>query len=186
MKLRGKLVDIVRDLLTGVFRITFEVRTIPSGIDALRDADLALSLSKWRDKRSLTANAYYWVLVTKIADATGLPNAKVHNMLLRRYGVPELMDGDLMTVMVPNDQDEEILMKEIYHLKPTSHTKAGKDGKVFRAYILMKGSSDFDTKEMATLLEGTIQEAKDLGIETLPPDEIERMMEAYEKHSTNR
>lgn len=181
-ELRGRLLDIVRDYITNAFRITIEVRQIPKGIDELFETDLKISLKKWRDKRSLTANAYYWVLVTKIADATGLPNAKVHNMLLRRYGVPELMDGDLMTVMVPNDQDEEILMKEIYHLKPTSHTKAGKDGKVFRAYILMKGSSDFDTKEMATLIDGTVQEAKDLGIETLPHEDLERMMEDYEKH----
>ena len=186
MKMRADRLDIMQDIINGGFVVSLHVAAIPSGADALREGPLAVSVTKWRERRTLTANAYYWVLVTKIADATGLPNAKVHNMLLRRYGVPELMDGDLMTVMVPNDQDDEILMKEIYHLKPTSHTKVGKDGKVFRAYILMKGSSDFDTKEMATLIDGTVQEAKDLGIETLPHEDLERMMEDYEKHFAGR
>lgn len=36
---------------------------------------------------------------------------------------------------------------------------------------------------MAALIDGTIQEAKDLGIETLPPAELERMMKAWRSQS---
>lgn len=184
MKLRGRLVDIVKDILTGVFRITFEVRTIPSGIDALREADLSISLAKWREPRSITANAYYWVLVSKISDVTGQPNAVIHNLLLRRYGVPEVVGGQLLTVLVPDtdEAEQETLEKEIYHLKPTSKLKEGKTGKMFRAYIIMKGSSEFDTKEMSRLIDGTIDEAKHIGIDTISTTEVRRMMEDYEKH----
>jgi hypothetical protein len=91
----------------------------------------------------------------------------------------------LITPFVPVDAEEDMLKKEIYHLKPTSFTKVRKDGKIFRAYILMKGSSFFDTKEMSRLIDGATDEAKGMGIEVLPPDEIERMMELYEKHSSN-
>ena len=165
--------------------MSLHITEIPTGVERLREGPLSVSVTKYRPQRSLTANAYYWVLVGKISDVTGLPNARVHNMLLRRYGVPELMDGQLMTVMVPDDQEEEILLKEIYHLKPTSHTKEGKDGKIFRAYILLKGSSSMGTKEFSRLIDGAVDEAKDLDIETLPSDELKRMMEDYEKHYSN-
>lgn len=184
MKLRGRLVDIVRDLLTGVFRITFEVRTIPSGIDALREEDLSLNITKWRDRRSITANAYYWVIVAKIADAINTPQPVVHNMLLRRYGVLDTIDGETMTVFIPDtdEAEEQALNDELRHMRPTSHTKAGKDGRMWRAYRLIKGSSKYDTKEFSTLLDGAVSEAKEMGLETLPEEELERMMSDYEKH----
>ena len=186
MKVKADSFNIVQDILNGGFVIQMHVTEIPTGVETLREGPLAVSVTKWRERRTLTANAYYWVLVSKIADIAGLPTQKVHNMLLRRYGVPETMDGDLMTVFIPDGEDEEVLMKELYHLKSTSLTKTGKDGKVFRAYILLKGSSSMDSKEFSTLVDGTVTEAKDLGIETLPSEELERMMEDYEKHFAGR
>ena len=184
MRLKGRLVDIVRDLLTGVFRITFEVRAIPSGIDALREEDLSLNITKWRDRRSITANAYYWVIVAKIADAINAPQPVVHNMLLRRYGVLDTIDGETMTVFIPDtdEAEEQALNDELRHMRPTSHTRAGKDGRMWRAYRLIKGSSKYDSKEFSTLLDGAVSEAKEMGLETLPEEELERMMSDYEKH----
>lgn len=186
MKMRGRLVDITQDILNGGFQLRLAVGTIPSGVETLRkDTDLAISLAKWREQRSLSANAYYWVLVSKIAEAAGMSNARAHNMLLRSYGVPETIGGQLTIAMLPVEAEDEILERELYHLKPTSKTKVGKDGQIFRAYILLKGSSDYDTKEMARLIDGTVEEAKMLGLETLPKEEIERMMAAYEVNHTN-
>lgn len=182
--MRGRLVDIVRDVFSGSFRITLEVFQIPRGIDALRDTELAISLKKWRNKRSLTANAYYWVLVSKIADAIHAPQGVVHNQLLRDYGQLEMVDGSLLTVMVPESQEAmaRVDRAELYHLKPTGHMIEGKDGRQFRAYFVIKGSSEYDTKEMATLIDGAVQEAREMGIETLPEEEVRRMMEAYDEN----
>lgn len=185
MNFRGSLEKIMQDVKNGGFEMQFHVAAIPSGTEKLlEESDLSISVVKWRGKRSLSANAYYWVLVGKISEITGLTNAAVHNKLLRRYGTPETIGGELITTFVPNTEEAEmdILNKEIYHLKPTSFTKTGKDGQVFRAYVLMKGSSDFDTKEMSRLIDGTIDEAKDLGIDTISTEEVRRMMEDYAKH----
>ena len=185
MKMRGRLKEIMQDVLNGGFIISFHVQAVPSGVETLREeSDLAISLKKWREHRSLSANAYYWVLVGKLSELTGQPNAVIHNMLLRRYGVAEIVGGQLLTVMVPDtdEAERETLEKEIYHLKPTSKLKEGKDGRMFRAYILMKGSSDFDTKEMSRLIDGTIDECKGVGIDTISTEEVRRMMEDYEQH----
>ena len=50
----------------------------------------------------------------------------------------------------------------------------------YRTYIMLKGSSAYDTQEMSVLIEGLVSECKELGIETLPPDEIKRMLMTYE------
>ena len=41
----------------------------------------------------------------------------------------------------------------------------------------------YDTHQMSLLIDRLIAECKDLGIETLSPDELERMMEEYEKQA---
>lgn len=64
---------------------------------------------------------------------------------------------------------------ETYHIRPTSEVRFDKNGSPFRTYIMMRGSSDYDTKEMASLIDGVVSECRQMGISTLPPDEIERM-----------
>jgi hypothetical protein len=182
MELKGKLLDIVRDIRSGDFRLTLAVKEIPSGVDRLPEGDLSISLKRWREKRTLTANAYYWVLVGKIAQVLGTPQIYVHNLLLREYGQLEMVGGQLVTVMLPDTDEAEnkVLMADLYHMRPTSFVKSGKNGQMFRAYYMLKGSSQYDSQEFSLLLEGAINEARDLNIEILPAEEIERMMSAYE------
>jgi hypothetical protein len=46
----------------------------------------------------------------------------------------------------------------------------------------MRGSHTFNTKEMSRLIDGTIEEAKELGIETATPEQIRRMMAAWDSN----
>lgn len=189
MKMRGRLIDITKDILHGGFQIRLAVEAVPSGVERLREeTDLCITLTKWREQRSLTANAYYWVLVGKIADLLNISTSVVHNILLRRYGALEVIDGETLTIMVADTEEaeENVLNSDLYHLKPTSFTKEGKDGRMFRAYRVLKGSSAYDSKEMATLIDGAVSEAKEMGIETLPEAEVERMKVAYEINYSNR
>ena len=49
------------------------------------------------------------------------------------------------------------------------------NNKEFTHYAIFKGSSEFDTKEMAIFLDGIIQECENVGIPTLTKNEIERL-----------
>ena len=188
MKLKGRLVDISKDILEGGYFIRLAVKEVPTGLDKFREADLALSFAIWREQRSLSANAYYWVLVAKIADSIGQSQNVVHNILLRRYGQMKLIDGEpVTTLLLDTDEAEQAALEdEEQHLKPTSHLKEGKDGRGWRFYRVLKGSSQYDSKEMATLIDGAISEAREMGLETLPAWEIERMIGDYEKHHSNQ
>jgi hypothetical protein len=53
------------------------------------------------------------------------------------------------------------------------------DGKELVFYKIFRGSSTYDTKEMSILIDGIVTECKELGIETLPPEEVKRMLEMW-------
>ena len=48
-------------------------------------------------------------------------------------------------------------------------------------YLFFKRTSDLTKAEMNTLIQGTVDEAKALGIETLTPQEIKAMMNRYKE-----
>lgn len=48
------------------------------------------------------------------------------------------------------------------------------NGKKFKHYRAIKGSSEYDSKEMSIFLEGIISECRDVGIETDTPEEVAR------------
>ena len=141
-----------------------------------------------RRKRSLSQNSYYWELVGQIADALRHPKEQVHNELLRSYGQVNRIDGWVMTVPVPDTEKAEMqaLRAMTYHIKPTSHVKVGAKNQMFRMYVMMKGSHEMNTEEMSILLDGAIQEAQALGIQTLKPIELEALRAYEAEHSSRR
>ena len=138
---------------------------------------LGVEIKKYRKKRSIDANAYYWLLVGKIQKAIGGSSNYIHNMMLDRYGeLARMEDGSLIPFCIRDDID---YMEFPYpHLKPTQKTLS-KGNKVYRWYYQIKGSSEYDTSEMSRLIDGIVSECREMEIETLPPEELERMMEDY-------
>lgn len=117
-------------------------------------------------KRNLNQNALYWVLIGRMARALNTSMNEVHNTMLRRYGVPYTFDGQVVYAFLPDTEESErrTLMEETNHLKPTSNIKEGKGDVNYRAYILLKGSSQMDTEEMSHLIDGAKSECKEMGL----------------------
>ena len=132
-----------------------------------QDRDKVFEIKEHREKRSLTANAYAWALIGKIADVLRTSKDEVYLLMLKRYGQSEV-------VSVLSFIDVSGYFK--YYEKIGSGTVQGKE---FNHYRIFRGSSEYDSKEMAILIDGIISEAKELEIETLPPREIERLKKAW-------
>lgn len=139
-----------------------------------------------KERRSLSQNAYYWSLLGQVAKVTRIPAAKIHNGNLRALSLPERIEGKLVTVTLPDtdDAEEQVVNSDTYHLKPTSQVLKGRGGVLYRTYIMLRGSSTFTVDEMGALLDLMIQEAEAQGIDTLTPDERERMKQYERKHNT--
>ncbi len=187
LRLRGRLLNLAPDIRNkGHFTMTLDVEEIPSGVDRLPE-DLAISFTRWSNRRSLDANAYHWVLVAKIAKVLGTSQNYVHNWLLRDYGQPEIVNGRLLPFYIPDTvEDMEWAMEaDEHHLRLTSNVVTDRDGNRLRECFVIRGSHTYSTDEMHALIIGTVQEAKALGIETMTPAELERMMGDYAKHHTD-
>lgn len=189
MESKGTLRDVSRNWKSGRMRLTFEMESdVASSVDKIKDKPLRISVKQWRDKRSLDANAYYWVLITKLGDKLNLSKPHLHNILLRRYGQPEVIDGKMIYLVLPDtDQGARKADEaETYHIKPTSEIKTGRNGERFRTYVMLRGSSTYNTEEMAHLIDGLVSECKEVGIETATPEELSRMLELYEANRKRR
>lgn len=127
-----------------------------------------LELKKISHKRGLTANAYYWVLVDKMARALETSKEEIHKELVQRYGVMET-----------DDNDDPIVFSILSGEDPTkinpyvkSFAEGYVNGKKFIHYYVLKPSHTMSSSEFNCLLAGAQSEAKDMGIQVLTPKEI--------------
>ena len=129
----------------------------------------AVEIKRHRKRRSLDQNAMYWSILGQIAKALGISNSKAHNIMLRSYGQLERYGEQIVYVVLPDTEEaaEQADEAESYHIKPTSQVKVGMDGINYRTYLLLKGSHDMDTAEMKRLIDGVMDEAKQMGLELL-------------------
>ena len=157
-----------------------------------------VEVKKQTKKRSLSANAYFHVLSDKIADAMGVSKAYAKNFLLGRYGQREYAEnGNYITIKVREDAKVDLMEREDIHTfligferetvsnqdLPEYDPYLPEEYIDYDVYVIIRGSHTYDTREMSVLINGAISEAKILGIETLTPQELERM-EGYAKHYT--
>lgn len=132
-----------------------------------KDTVYDVKIDKHREKRSLNANAYLWKLVTEIGNVLNKSKEEVYLQMLIDYGQSEM-------VSILSEIDVKGYFK-YYKLAGTSIL----NGKEFNHYKIYKGSSEYDTKEMSIILNGVVQEAKNLGIKTKDYIELERLLEEW-------
>lgn len=167
----GKAIDIVTYLM-----------------DADKDALWDLLLHKSKRKRTLSANKYYWNLVDELVLKTKVPKAKIHNLYLRQVGAVEKIGDRPVYILLPdNDETEEqVLLASTYHLAPRRETKVGTDGKTYRWYVLLKGSSDYSVEQMNVLINLAVQDAVAQGIEVMSPEELAHLIELEKNNKDKR
>ena len=100
------------------------------------------------------------------------------NMMLGKYGQFEYLPDGTMAMIKTNIPPEKMMELEYLH---TSLIRFSDDG--VPLYRIIRGTHTYDTKEMSALIDGVVQECKDMGIETMTPDQIKRMEAAWNPRS---
>lgn len=185
MECTGNITQISQDFETKGILVTLSLTDVSvQELQALKVlGKLSVTMKKFCEKRSLNANSYFHVLVKKIAKKLNISDTRCKNIMIGRYGQIDFLPDGEMVVIKTNIQPSDMLEQETLHTVPCGvDIQNGKEILFYRVY---RGSHTYDTKEMSCLIDGTVQEAKDLGIETLSPQKIERMMQEYgKKHTT--
>ena len=143
--------------------------------DELREGLISLECKKWKNRRSLDANAYMWVLVDKIAKATRQRPADVYRHAIRQ------IPGH-STIVCVQDKAKDVL-KQQWEARGLGWQTEELDSRIEGCTNLMLfyGSSTYDTEQMSLLIDTIVDDAKELGIETLTPFELEGMVQAWRK-----
>lgn len=136
------------------------------------DRDKTFEIKEHKEKRSLRANNYAWELISNIANEIGSTKEEVYREYIKNKGI--------YRVITMNDRAVPTFIK-VWSEKglgwvcETSETNIEGLTDVIAYY----GTSSYNTKQMSYFVDYVVEEAKALGIETLPPDEIERMKTAW-------
>lgn len=178
MECTGRVKDISLDWKTNQLNLLLSIneKNAISEIEKLRDDEkLSIKIVKYRKKRSLDANAYLWVICTKLAEVHKTSKDEIYEEMLQKYGVLyQDEDGNYIVVTLKADIDTSKLEG---HWK---YYRSSEDGK-FKSYLMIKGTSLYDSSEMSHFIDMVVQEAKEEGIETLTPAELERMKLAWKQ-----
>lgn len=126
-----------------------------------------LEIKEHREKRSLDANAYAWVLIHKLAKEMRVDPLEVYQQAV-------LSVGDNYTPMCVREQDKERFIRswesrgDGWQCVDRGQSSVEGCSTIFAYY----GSSVFDTAQMARLIDSLIQDCKALDIETLSPEKM--------------
>lgn len=124
-------------------------------------------------KRSLDANAYFWVLADKLAEATRISKEDIYRHAIREIG------GNSTTVCVRDMAAEKLCQgwekNGLGWLADTFPSKLPGCVNVTLYY----GSSTYDTKQMSRLIDNIVQDCQAVGIETLTPDKLALLVEEW-------
>lgn len=127
------------------------------------DKEKLYEIKEYKEKRSLSQNAYAWKLITEIANKVNKSKEEVYLEMLKDYGQSEVIS--MLSTIEP---------KGYFKYYESIGTGIVND-KEFTHYKIFKGSSEYDSKEMSIFIDGIVQECTQLGIPTLSDEEIKGM-----------
>lgn len=142
----------------------------------IKEKPYICEIKPYRKRRSLDANAYFHVLVDKIAKALGKSADEIKTQLVFDYGT---IASDEQGLKAGFKAFKEVPITQFFkYAKPIG--ECIENNKTFVKYLIYKETHTLDSYEMSRLIDGAIQEAKDLDIETLTPIELENL-KGYQK-----
>ena len=170
MKVIGNLIDLSLDFITRKPKITLLLEsTDTSLLEQLNGLKLNIELSRWYKKRSLDANAYCWALLGKLQEVLNIPKEEIYREMIKDV-------GDYEVIPIKNEAVDKF--QRAWRKNGlgwiTEITKSKLEG--YTNIIAYYGSSSYDTKSMARLIDFIVQECKEQGIETMSEDEINSLV----------
>lgn len=180
MQSMGNVQSIQREFMSDKVLITVKLdRVSTEELQKFKSEErYQITIEKPKKKRSLSANAYFHVLVGEIAEALTISKAYAKNQMICKYGQPELIQEEPL-IYKTNAPWEYMREQEFIHSIPAKY--AEEKGKQVVFYKLYRGSHTYNQEEMRLLIEGTVADAKDLGIDTESKTGINKMLEEWGK-----
>lgn len=129
-------------------------------------------LTKSKKRRSMDANRYFWEIVGQLSAAMSIDKDTIYRAAVCAVGA-------FTTLRMPVDEVEHF--QRVWGQKGLSWIAEQVDEKDGIAYVnAYYGSSVYDSKEMAHLIDYVLQDARAIGIETLDDQKINSLLEEWD------
>lgn len=144
-------------------------------VDCDAEKQYSMEIKEKKKKRSLDANAYFWVLADKIAAKSGVEKTNVYRSYVKEIG------GNSDIVCVQNKAVERFCT--VFESHGIGWVTEQMPSKIEGCtnVICYYGSSTYDTIQMSRLIGLAIQDCKEYGIEYLTERELGDMLAAWDK-----
>lgn len=159
---------IVAILLDNTINITFKARKCDiKQFESLQDdKEYTVSIKEYSKKRSVSQNAYLWVLLDQIGIKQNLSKEEVYKIYIKDYGVFNI-------VPIKNEAVDSFIQKweknglgwvcdKLEKSKLTGYTNV----------VAYFGSSTYTSQEMQRVLNAVVTDCEEMGINTMPMDDI--------------
>ena len=172
MKVTGKIINATVGLKSQKGELLLQVNELQDFKDLVDEYNtkekLSIEIKPYRERRSLDANAYCWVLIGEIANVLRVSKDEIYLDMLRKY-------GQQLVIKIKNQDKDRFERSQKYW--EVHETLTEEKAQYYRVYI---GSSEYDSQEMSVLIDGIISEAKQLGIQVLNEREASLLKEGWE------
>jgi hypothetical protein len=142
---------------------------------SLKSQNKHVEIKEHKNHRSLDANAYLWVLLTKLQDKLSIPKEELYKNYIQKIGSSEILP-------VKNEAVDKF--KEAWQRNGlgwiTETTKSKLNG--FTNVIAYYGSSSYNTAEMSRLINEVVDDCKEQNIETKSDSEINSLLKQWGKN----
>ena len=140
-------------------------------VDELHDAEkISIKIAKFKQKRSLDANAYCWTLIGKLAEKLNVPRADIYRQAIKEIG------GNSDTVCV---QDKAVAsLRDGWERNGIGWQTDTMPSKIDGCtnVILYYGSSTYDSAQMARLISIIQDECRQQNIEVKSKEELDSLL----------
>ena len=170
---KGKLKDHIIKL-GGKVVLMLDTDLSAEYLEEIKDKELKVQMSVWRQDRSLNANNYCWKLLDEIAQRMHSTKEEVYQEIISKVGVFEILP-------IRNEAVDNFVEK--WQSRGLGWVcNIMRDSKIpnYTNVIAYYGSSTYDTAQMSRLIDMAVQDCIALEIETKTPDEIARLVSLWE------
>lgn len=141
------------------------------------DGKLNIELKKYRKKRSLDANAYFWKLLTELCELAEIDTVEEYKRRIKELGIFRQFKIEKDNIKTFEKMWTAQGIAWFCEIADTEYI-GDTEFKIINAYY---GSSSFNSKQMARLIDGLVQDCKTYGIETKPQKEIDSLLKEWDK-----
>lgn len=167
MEFKANANPVIRFTLDGKVEITFTTyKSALGSLETLKDKELNVKVTSFSKKRSLSQNAYMWVLLDELAKKLHLSKEEVYKNYIRDYGVFEILPikNEAVERFIKNWSKNGIgwFVEDIGESKLQGYTK-------LMAYY---GSSTYNSSDMSRVINAVVDECHEQGIDTMSLKDI--------------